>query len=866
MTVRFWLLVLFAFAASGCDNYPDAGGDSNSAAPTQAGAPTDYRAERLKTVDADVERLLSRLTLAEKVSLVHANSKFTIPAVERLGIHEMTMSDGPHGVRYEIARDSWEPAWHTDDQVTYLPTLTMVAASWNPEMARLHGDVLGSEARQRGKDVILGPGVNLARLPLYGRNFEYLGEDPFLAARLVVPEIEAIQANDVSATVKHFALNTQELNRHGVDARPDERTLREVYLPAFEAAVKQAGVHAVMGAYNKFFGTNANQSKTLVSDILKGEWGFDGILMTDWGVDINTYDAAMNGLDIEMGTNADSYDDYFFGKPLREMVEQGKVPESVLDDKVRRILRVQLTIGMMDKHRLSGTRNTEEHQRAVRTIASEGVVLLKNDGLLPFNRSTVKKILVMGPNAAKKQALSGGSSEVPALYEITPLQGLRNKAGDNIEITVMRARQEGELLPIPAEYVTSHHWEGIPAWFVKFYSEKARQRQVGFMMAPGPAHRVNTKWGPAHLTMTGAVSPNQNGEHTLIVEAAGEFKLNVDGETVMQGDSVDSAEYRRKISLEAGREYALELEYDGLGHFTLGWEAPDDIFRSDAEYLAAAREADAVIYVGGLDHDYDREGHDRDNMKLPYHQDEVIAKLLEANKKTVVLLVAGSAVEMPWADQAGAIVWGWYGGMEAGNVFADVLFGDINPSGKMPITLPRALEDTAPIALNDHGPDVNRYPEGVFIGYRWFERQGLEPLFPFGHGLSYTRFTYSDLQIKPGEANGSWTVTATITNSGDRAGAEVAQLYLRDLEASVERPAKELRGFEKVFLEPGASRTVTLHLNERDLSFWDVNSHGWLAEPGEFEVMLGASVEDIRLRERFTYRPSPEGGSGGQAL
>lgn len=854
MTARYWLLALFALVVVGCDtNHPRA------VTPLQVAAPADYRLERLKTVEAGVERLLSRLTLEEKVSLVHANSKFTIPAVERLGIHEMMMSDGPHGVRYEIARNSWDPAWHTDDQSTYLPVLTLVAASWNPAMARLHGNVLGSEARQRGKDVILAPGVNLARLPLYGRNFEYMGEDPFLAARLVVPEIEAIQSNDVAATVKHFALNTQELNRHGVDARPDERTLREVYLPAFEAAVKQGGALAVMGAYNEFRGTNANQSRYLVNDILKGEWGFDGILLTDWGVNINTYDAAMNGLDIEMGTRVDRYDDYFFGDPLREMIEQGKVSESVLDEKVRRILRVQLTIGMMDKHRLSGERNTDEHQQSARIIAAEGVVLLKNDGVLPLDRSSVKKILVMGPNAAKKHALSGGSSEVPALYEVTPLEGLRNKAGETIEVTVMQARHEGELAPIADEYVASHHWDGIPAWFVKFYEDKARKDLKRFATIPSSAHRPWREGDMQHLNMTGTVKPVQDGEHTLIVQAAGEFKLTLDGETVLQGNSPTAAEFRRSIDLKAGREYALEIVYDGADRFTLGWDAPGDVFRSEAEYLAAAREADVVIYVGGLDHDYDREGHDRENMKLPYHQDQTIGNLLQANKNTVVLLVAGSAVEMPWAEQAGAIVWGWYAGMEGGNAFADVLFGDINPSGKMPITLPKALEDAAPIALKDHRPDVNLYPEGVFIGYRWFEQQGIEPLFPFGHGLSYTDFTYSNLQIKPGSANDTWTVTATITNSGDRAGAEVVQLYLRDLVASVERPAKELRGFEKVFLEPGASRTVALRLGKRDLSFWDVNSNGWLAEPGEFEVMLGASVEDIRLKDRFTYRPLPKG-------
>lgn len=849
MTVRYYLLPLFTLLAAGCGTDNPPAEQAGTARPVQA----DPRAERLQSVEAEAERLLNALTLEEKVSLVHANSKFTIPAVERLGIHQMTMSDGPHGVRYEIARDSWDPAGWTHDQSTYLPMLTVVASSWNPAMARLHGNVLGSEARHRHKDVILGPGVNLARLPLYGRNFEYMGEDPFLAARLVVPEIEAIQANDVAACVKHYALNTQELNRTGVDARPDERTLREVYLPAFEAAVSEAGVQAVMGAYNRFRGTNANQSEHLVRNILKGEWGFKGILLTDWGADINTYDAAMNGLDIEMGTRVDSYDDYFFGDPLLAMIREGRIPEAVLDDKVRRILRVQLTVGMMDKHRLSGERNTGEHQQAARTIASEGVVLLKNDGVLPLDKSAVKKILVTGPNAGKEHALGGGSSEVPALYEITPLEGLREKAGDSVEITVMQVRQEGELPPIPADYVTSHHWAGIPAWFVNYYESKARKNLARSATAPAPVHRPWRKDEPAHLTMTGTVKPRRDGEHILVARAAGEFSLTVDGEPV-----IGNGESRGGVDLEAGREYTFEITYDGVGPFTLGWEAPGDVFRPEAEYLAAAREADAVIYVGGLDHDYDREGHDRENMKLPYGQDETLAKLLKTNKNTAVLLVAGSAVEMPWADEAGAIVWGWYAGMEAGRAFADVLFGDVNPSGKMPITLPGALEDSAPIALDDHDPEVNRYPEGVFIGYRWFERQNIEPLFPFGHGLSYTTFDYSDLKITEG-ADDTWTVTAKVTNTGDRAGAEVVQLYLRDIEASVERPAKELKGFDKVFLEPGASAAVTMHLDKRALSFWDADTGGWLAEPGEFEVMLGASVKDIRLKERFTYRASPSG-------
>ena len=402
----------------------------------------DQSNNRLSAVEEDVEALLIKMTLPEKVSLAHASGKFHINAIERVGIPEMWLSDGPHGVRHQIERHTWDSAGWTDDHSTYLPHLTSVAASWDVEMARLHGQVLGAEARDRKKDFILGPGVNLARLPLYGRNFEYMGEDPILAAKLVVPQIKAIQANDVAATVKHYALNTQELNRTGVNAKPDERTLREVYLPAFEAAVKEAGVLGMMGSYNEYYGTNANQSKHLVMDILKGEWGYQGVLLTDWHVDINTYDAAVNGLDLEMGTNVDDYQDYFLAKPFLKMIEEGKIPESVADEKARRILRVQHSIGMYDENRLPGSRNTKVHQAAARKIATEGVVLLKNDlvegkAALPINKNTVKNILVLGPNADKQHGTGGGSSEVKSLYEITPLAGLKAKFGDDVNITVL---------------------------------------------------------------------------------------------------------------------------------------------------------------------------------------------------------------------------------------------------------------------------------------------------------------------------------------------------------------------------------------------------------------------------------------------
>lgn len=820
------------------------------------------QSNRLASVETDVTRLLNEMTLAEKVSLTHASGKFHVNAIERLGIPEMWLSDGPHGVRHQIQKHSWASAGWTDDYSTYLPHLTSVAASWDVEIARLHGQVLGAEARDRKKDFILGPGVNLARLPLYGRNFEYMGEDPILAAKLVVPQIKAIQENDVAATVKHYALNTQELNRTGVNAKPTERTLREVYLPAFEAAVKEAGVLGMMGSYNQYFGTNANQSKHLVMDILKGEWGYQGVLLTDWNVDINTYDAAMHGLDLEMGTDVEDYQDYFFAKPLLTMVQAGKIPESVVDDKARRLLRVQHAIGMYDNNRKIGSRNTKAHQAVARKIATEGVVLLKNKvvdstPVLPLDMTKIKNILVLGPNADKKHGTGGGSSEVKSLYEVTPLAGLKAALGDNVSISVMRAKSS-ELSPIASDYVASRHWTGTPAWNISYYAEQARKTLIEESWIVDSQLKPKKQLPSQHITMTAKIKPLASGIHNLHVEVQGDFQLKINNEIVItyqEGISNKSA-LNYDVLLKESEEYAFEIEYDGPAYFTLGWNAPGELFASETDYLTAAKKADAVIYFGGLSHADDRESIDRADMKLPNSQDEIIAKLLKANEKTVIFLVAGSAVEMPWVEQANAIVWGWYGGMEAGHAFADVLTGKVNPSGKMPITLPVTLEDTAPIALNDYNAKESLYTEGVFIGYRWFEQQKIKPLFSFGHGLSFTQFDIRNIKLSKNTVvhDGDIFVTATVKNTGEVAGAEVVQLYLRDIESSVSRPIKELKGFAKVMLQPKETKIVRFKLTTRDLSFWDENTHDWLAEPGEFEVLLGNSLDNISQTGKFSLQ------------
>ena len=849
--------ISLAFGLSACG--------SNQQESSQLGNES-QKATRLASVETDVEAMLAKMTLPEKVSLAHASGKFHINAIERVGIPEMWLSDGPHGVRHQIERNTWESAGWTNDHATYLPHLTSVAASWDKDIAALHGQVLGAEARERKKDFILGPGVNLARLPLYGRNFEYMGEDPILAAKLVVPQILAIQENDVAATVKHYALNTQELNRTGVNAKPDERTLREVYLPAFEASVKEANVLGMMGAYNEYNGTNANQSKHLVMDILKGEWGYKGVLLTDWNVDINTYDAAVNGLDLEMGTAVDDYQDYFLARPFLEMIQSGKLPESLADEKARRILRVQHTIGMYDENRLPGARNTQAHQDAARKIAAEGIVLLKNDvvgkkAVLPLDKNQVKNILVLGPNADTKHGTGGGSSEVKSLYEITPLQGLKEHFGEDVNITVMRARSS-KLTSIASDYVESRHWTGTAAWNISYFNDKARTKLRNESWIVDSKFAAKQGEDTQYITMTGKIKPLVSGEHELQAETLGDFQLSVNGKVVIshqqsaKSNTAQLTSLNKAMQLTAGESYDFEIKYDGSDNFVLGWNAPGELFTPEADYIAAAKKADAVIYFGGLSHADDRESIDRLDMKLPNSQDEIIGKLLKANEKTVVFLVAGSAVEMPWVEQANAVVWGWYGGMEAGRAFADMLTGVVNPSGKLPITLPVNLEDTAPIALNDYNEVESLYTEGVFIGYRWFEQQNIKPIFSFGHGLSYTDFTLSDIKLSSSKVKGDekLMVTANVTNTGSVEGAEVVQLYLHDKEASVDRPVRELKGFAKVNLAPGEQKTVSIELTKRDLSFWDINTNDWLAESGEFEVQLGNSLDNIALTGSFTYQ------------
>ncbi len=829
--------------------------------------------KRLAESEKQIESLLRELTLEEKVSLCHAGGKFCNNGVSRLDVPALIMSDGPHGVRQELQMHGWNPIVCDTDHTTYLPVGTCTAATWNPDLGRMFGEVLGSESRARGKDVILGPGFNIIRDPLGGRNFEYYSEDPFLVASLVPGVVQGIQDQDTAACAKHFALNNQELNRHGYSAEPDERTLREIYLPGFEAAVKDGGVLTVMGSYNKFNGQWCCHNKRLLVDILKNEWGFAGLVVSDWDGCHVSDEAATNGLDVEMGTAADRYEDYHLADAFLEGLRSGEYDVDLVDDKVRRILRVLFAIGLKSADRKSGRQHPKEFCAIGRQIAEEGVVLLQNKGNLPLRKSELKRLAVIGDNATRLHALGGGSSGVKALYEICPLEGLRSKLGAEVEIVTCKGYPE-EALSLPQipdhNLATVDVGSGIKGWrvewnnFHQFEGETLAvefRERVALKVPDGTILHDGQRGNWWATRWTAELTAPDSGTYTFALNSSYWGRFFVDDEEVISvTDNNELKLHTNSFDLVKGRKYRLRVEY---GHSTgdafleFGWFLPGETVpvpgERRAEAVALARDADAVVFFGGLNHFHDNEGtNDRKDYHLPGGQDELISAIAGVNPNVTVVLVGGSAHAMPWAGQVGAILLGGYAGMDCGAVFADVLFGDVNPSGKLPYTFGRRLEDFPARALDDYHSDVVKYREGVCVGYRWFDKQGIEPLFSFGHGLSFTSFAFSDLGVQAA-SHGAVVVTVNLRNTGERAGKEVVQLYVRDLECSVERPVRELKGFRKVALEPGESASVVFSLTPRDFSFWDVNSNSWLWESGEFEVEVGGSSRDLPLRARFHH-------------
>ena len=711
-------------------------------------------------IEERVEDALSRMTLEEKVGMTTAQSKFSSRGVPRLGIPEVWHTDGPHGIRPEVLWDEWDQAGWTNDSCTAFPALINLAATWDKEMSMLYGTSIGEEARYRKKDILLGPGVNICRTPYNGRNFEYMGEDPFLSGKMVVPYVQGVQQNGVAACVKHYAVNNQEFQRTQSNSVVDDRTLHEIYLPAFKAAVQEGNAWAIMGSYNLYNGQFNCHNKKLLVDILKNDWGFDGVVVSDWGGCRDDEEAVLNGLDIEMGTwtnglsgaASDSYRNYHMADPYLKGLREGKYTTKELDDKARRILRTIFRTSMRPEPNY-GRFVCPEHYQAARDIAAAGVVLLKNDNnLLPMNVKEGAKIVLVGENAVKKMVVGGGSSNLKTAYEVNPLEGIQNAYGDKAEIVWVRG------------YV---------------------------------------------------------------------------GDTSTSYNAVDTGQ-----DLTDNR-------------------TPEVLI---AEAVEAAKGADYVIFVGGLNKSahQDTESYDRLQLDLPYAQEDVIRALAQVNDNLIVVNISGSPVSMPWADEVDAIVQGWYGGTESGNALADVLSGKINPSGKMPFTVPYKYED-GPIKTERQYPGIKEegdefwqthYDEGIYVGYRWYEAKQIPVQWPFGHGLSYTTFEYGQAKAAKASmtADGKMTISVDVKNTGDREGAEVVQLYIADPASSIDRPVKELKGFEKITLKPGESKTVSFEIAADALSYYSVEDNGWKAEAGEFQALIGPSSADIRTTASFELK------------
>lgn len=719
---------------------------------TAAMAQTPIWQDDSRSIEERVEDLLSRLTTEEKIALIHAQSKFSSAGVPRLGVPDLWCTDGPHGIRPEVKWDEWDQAGWTNDSVVAFPALTCLAATWNTDLALLYGRSIGEEARYRKKDVLLGPGLNIYRTPLGGRNFEYMGEDPYLAGRMAVGYVRGVQSNGVATCVKHFCLNNQEWNRHGVSVHADDRALYEIYLPAFKAAMMEGGSWSVMASYNKIDGQHAGHNYRTLQQILKQEWGYKGAVISDWGGTHNTDEAVRNGLDLEFGTGTNGlyggsknyYDSYHLALPFLDGIRSGKYSQADLNDKVRRVLRLHLHT-TLNTHKPFGSLHSPEHYAAAREIGEQGIVLLKNeDNLLPLKLDEKKTVLVVGENAIKMMTVGGGSSSLKVQRETTPLEGMQQHFPNTVDI----------------------------------------------------------KWVRGYV---GDTDGSYNG--------------------VTTGQDLSETRSFRELVDEA---------------------------------VAEARSADYVIFIGGLNKSYgqDNEGSDRQSYDLPYKQDSLITALAKANANLVVVNISGNAVAMPWADNVKAIVQDWYLGSEAGEPLAAVLAGTVNPSGKLPFSWPKALNDVPAHRLDAYTAHDEEYKESIFVGYRWYDKENIATLFPFGHGLSYTSFVYSKPKVSKRaiSASDSLTISVDITNTGKVEGKEVVQLYIADLESSLPRPVKELKGFRKVSLAPGEKTTVSFTIGQDALSYFDPDRHAWVAEPGKFEAIFGSSSSDLRAKIQFELK------------
>ena len=789
------------------------------------------------------EKILRQMTLEEKVAYVGGDRDFYVRAIPRLGVPELKMSDGPIGLR-------------NDGSSTAYPSGIALSSSWDTDLAKRMGAAMGSDARARGVHFVLGPGVNIYRAPMCGRNFEYFGEDPYLASRMTVADIEGIQSQGVIATVKHFAGNNQEWDRHNVSSDIDERTLREIYLPTFEYAVTEAHVGAIMDSYNLLNGVHMTQNGTMNTDLVRKEWGFTGVVMSDWDATYDGVKAANGGLDIEMPNGK-----FMSPETLLAAVKSGAVKEATIDDKVRHILTTAIEFGFFDREQKIGSTplNNPQSREVALKAAQEGAVLLKNSGILPLDRSKIKSVAVIGPNAATAITGGGGSSLVQPFSAATPVDAVKGLLGSTVNVTYKAG------VELPAEVFKNSKFtttpdESTPGMVAEFFNNgdlsgtPALKRtdehilfdwQEGSYTDGGPTDNFSARW-------TGYFTPPADGTYHFSITGDDGYRLLVDEQNVIEkweyhGMGVDTV----KLPLKAGHHYKVKLEYhEGTGQASIGFGVSGGLVNELRDATEAAKTADAVILCVGFSPETEGEGSDR-SFKLPDDQLDLIKSVLAANKNTVVVLNAGGNVDMTsFIENTPALLHAWYSGQEGANAMAQIVFGDVNPSGKLPVSFERRWEDNATFnSYYDKGGSKRvAYTEGIFLGYRHFDKDNVKPMFPFGFGLSYTTFKYGGLQIAPPTPTHTVPVTFQVTNTGKVAGAEVAEVYVGEKHPKIARPVKELKGFARVELKPGETRTVTVTLDPRAFSYYDVKSKKWTADPGEFDILVGASSQHIELQ------------------
>jgi beta-glucosidase len=800
-----------------------------------------------------IDDLLTQMTLDEKISLLAGADLWCSVAIPRLGIPQVKVTDGPNGARG--ASGSMAPP------SVATPVGVALGATWNPDLVREVGGVLADEVKMKGAHILLAPTVNIHRSPIAGRNFECYSEDPFLSGTMAAAYIQGIQQNGAGACIKHFVANDQEHERHSISAEVDERTLREIYLEPFRIAIRNANPWAVMSAYNRVNGVYACENYHTLLEILKGEWGFEGIVMSDW---FGTYDAGVpgGGLDLEMPGPGRWMSAKYVKAALKKKSGPGSLTEQALDDKVRRLLLVLEKAGCFENPILTpeGGKNRASHRKIIRKAAGEAIVLLKNEGLLPLRK--VESIAVIGPHAAVAQILGGGSSSVNPHYATSPYEGIKKHA-KKVKVRTTPGCHIYKRLPPPTEGIlltptgepgllfdifNNSELAGDPV-----YTEVTNRTQYGWFSDSIP----NANQNAFSVRLAGSFIPHESGLHTFELDTNGWADLYLDGKHIIHHASPETSYHKERtaVKLEAGKSVELKIEYfwQGEGHhrsLSFGHMPPQPA-DTIGEAVRLAKKSEAVVIIVGLNDQWESEGFDRVNMKLPGEQDVLIERVCKANPNTIVVLNAGSPLEMPWIDQVPAVIQLWYDSQEQGNALADVLFGDVNPSGKLPITFPVRLEEN-PTYINFPGEKgIVRYGEGIFVGYRYYDKKRIEPQFPFGHGLSYTSFEYKNLRINADQFHLGETlvVEVDVKNTGNVTGKEIVQLYVHDQEASIARPEKELKAFSKISIKPGQTKTVKFSLDREAFWFYDVVQKDWAIEKGLFEIQVGASSRDIRLRK-----------------